>query len=95
MMKYLMTCSTTGTSGRGSYPPYHKFNYQDFIWCMTRRWLFSDASEDGYGMCAFLRFVHAVVAIRCSFLIGRSRSSPVRPISIPIGVELVGQLLCP
>ena len=45
--------------------------------------LFLDASEDGYGMCSYLRFVHASGAIRCSFLIGRSRSSPVRPISIP------------
>ena len=45
--------------------------------------LFSDASEDGYGMCSYLRFVHASGAIRCSFLIGRSRRSPVRPISIP------------
>lgn len=42
--------------------------------------LCSDGSEDGYGMCAYLRFVHG--AIRCSFLIGRSRSSLVRPISI-------------
>ena len=44
---------------------------------------FSDASEDGYGMCAFLRFVYASETVRCSFLVGRSRSSPVRPISIP------------
>ena len=45
--------------------------------------LFSDASEDGYGMCAYLRFVYASGTVRCSFLVGRSRSSPVRPISIP------------
>jgi len=45
--------------------------------------LFSDASEDGYGMCAYLRFVYASGTERCSFLVGRSRSSPVRPISIP------------
>ena len=45
--------------------------------------LFSDASEDGYGMCSYLRFVYACGTVRCSFLIGRSRSSPVRPISIP------------
>ena len=43
---------------------------------------FSDASEDGYGMCAYLRFVYASGTVRCSFLVGRSRSSPVRPISI-------------
>jgi len=45
--------------------------------------LFSDASEDGYGMYSYLRFVHSSGAVRCSFLIGRSRCSPVRPISIP------------
>ena len=45
--------------------------------------LFSDASEDGCGMCSYLRFVYACGTVRCSFLIGRSRSSPVRPISIP------------
>ena len=45
--------------------------------------LFSDASEDGYGMCSYLRFVYAGGTVRCSFLFGRSRSSPVRPISIP------------
>ena len=43
--------------------------------------LFSDASEDGYGMSSYLRFFRSSGAIRCSFLIGRSRSSPVRPIS--------------
>ena len=45
--------------------------------------LFSDASEDDYGMCAYLRFVYASRNVRCSFLVGRSRSLPVRPISIP------------
>ena len=34
-------------------------------------------------MCSYLRFVHSSGVVRCSFLIGRSRSSPVRPISIP------------
>ena len=45
--------------------------------------LFLDASEDGYSMCAYLRFVYASGTVRCSFLVGRSRSSPVRLISIP------------
>ena len=45
--------------------------------------LFSHASQDGYGMCSYLRFVHASGAIKCSFLFGKSRSSPVRQISIP------------
>ena len=42
-----------------------------------------DASEDGYCMCSFLRFVYACGTVRCSFLIGSLRSSPVRPISTP------------
>ena len=45
--------------------------------------LFSDASEDGYGMCSYLRFVYACGTVTCSFLVRRSRSSPVRQISIP------------
>ena len=45
--------------------------------------LFSDASEDGYGMCSYHRFVYACGTVKCSFLVGRSRSLPVRPISIP------------
>ena len=36
-----------------------------------------------HGMCAYLRFVHTSGTVRCLFLVGRSRSSPVRPISIP------------
>ena len=51
--------------------------------CDVSLHLFSDASEDGYGMCAYLRFVYASGTIRCSFLVGRSKSSKVRPISIP------------
>ena len=44
--------------------------------------LFSDASENVYGMCAYLRFVYANGTVRFSFLVGRSRSLPLRPISI-------------
>ena len=51
--------------------------------CDTSLHLFSDAFEDGYGMCPYLRFVYASGTVKCSFLVGRSRSSPVRPISIP------------
>jgi hypothetical protein len=44
---------------------------------------FSDASENGYGMCAYLRFVYANGEIRCSFLVGRSRCAPLKIASIP------------
>ena len=45
--------------------------------------LFLDASEDGYGICAYIRFVYASGTVKCSYLVGRSRSSSVRLISIP------------
>ena len=50
--------------------------------CDVSPHLFSDATEDGYGMSAYLRFVYASGTIRCSFLVGKSKRSPVRPISI-------------
>ena len=34
-------------------------------------------------MCSYLRFVHASGAIKCLFLVEKSRSLPMRPISIP------------
>lgn len=37
-------------------------------------YLFSDASKDGFGMCAYLRLVYASGNVWCSFLVGRSRS---------------------
>jgi hypothetical protein len=44
---------------------------------------FSDASEKGYGMCAYLRMVYQDGSISCSFLLGRSRCAPLRSMSIP------------
>jgi hypothetical protein len=44
---------------------------------------FSDASEYGYGMCAYLRFVYIDGTISCKFVIGRSRCAPVKVTSIP------------
>lgn len=34
-------------------------------------------------MCSYLRFVYSCGTVRYSFLVGGSRSSPARPISIP------------
>jgi len=45
--------------------------------------LYSGASEDAYGMCSYLRLFFACGTARCSFLVGRLRSSLVRTISIP------------
>ncbi|PFX14897.1 hypothetical protein AWC38_SpisGene20907 [Stylophora pistillata] len=44
---------------------------------------FSDASDEGYDMCPYLQFVYEDGSIQCSFLIGKSKAMPVRPISIP------------
>ena len=54
--------------------------------------LFSDASESGYGMCSYLRFLHVDRTVHCAFLIGKSRTCPLKPISIP---RLELQLACP
>ncbi|KAL9984241.1 hypothetical protein ACROYT_G006514 [Oculina patagonica] len=44
---------------------------------------YSDASDEGYGMCSYLRFVYEDGSIQCSFLVGKSKTMPVRAISIP------------
>ena len=45
--------------------------------------LFCDASEVGYGMCSYLRFLNADGTVQCSFLFGKSKTSPLSPITIP------------
>ena len=44
---------------------------------------FSDASDDGYGHCSYLRIVDENDSIHCSFLYGRSRVAPVKKVSTP------------
>jgi transposase InsO family protein len=44
---------------------------------------FADASESGYGMCAYLRFVLEDGTVSCAFVTGRSRCAPVRTTTIP------------
>ena len=44
---------------------------------------FSDASEEGYGQCSYLRLIDKFGTIHCSLLIGKSRVSPIKYISIP------------
>ena len=50
--------------------------------CTTSN-LFSDASEDSYGKSSYLRFLNGDGTVNCSFLVGKSKTSPLRPISIP------------
>ena len=45
--------------------------------------LFSDASETGYGQASYLQLVSEDNQIHCSLLIGKSRVTPTKYISIP------------
>ena len=44
---------------------------------------FSDASEYGYGQCSYIRYVNKDGLIHCSLLLGKSRVSPNKFMSIP------------
>jgi hypothetical protein len=44
---------------------------------------FSDASQIGYGQCSYLRLVDINNRIHCSLVIGKSRVSPAKPVTIP------------
>ena len=44
---------------------------------------FSDASELAYGAVAYLTLVNASGAVHCSFVIGKSRLSPLKTVTIP------------
>ncbi|XP_044182749.1 uncharacterized protein LOC114952001 [Acropora millepora] len=44
---------------------------------------FSDASEVAYGAVSYLRLVDSQGNIRCSFLMGKSRLAPLKPLTIP------------
>ncbi|XP_044180257.1 uncharacterized protein LOC122961557 [Acropora millepora] len=44
---------------------------------------FSDASGEGYGAVSYLRFVNEAKDVHCAFLIGKSRQTPQKSITIP------------
>ncbi|XP_030835887.1 uncharacterized protein LOC115921808 [Strongylocentrotus purpuratus] len=44
---------------------------------------FSDASEDGYGQCTYVRFINEDDNVHCALVIGKSRVTPLRQITIP------------
>ena len=45
--------------------------------------IFSDASELGYGACAYMRLTDTDNRTTCSFLIGKSRLAPMKQMTIP------------
>ena len=53
---------------------------------------FSDASSFAYGVCSYLRLIDENGNVACSFLIGKSRVSPIKAISIP-RLELTAAVL--
>lgn len=44
---------------------------------------FSDASTKGYGQCSYLRLRDDSGRIHCSFVAGKSRVTPLKPVTIP------------
>lgn len=44
---------------------------------------FSDASVKGYGQCSYLRLVDEHQKVHCSFVMGKSRVAPLKPVTIP------------
>ena len=53
---------------------------------------FSDASADGYGQCSYLRLVDDKNRVHCSFLLGKARVTPLKPVTIP-RLELTAALV--
>ena len=44
---------------------------------------FSDASVKGYGQCSYLRLIDEHQKIHCTFVMGKSRVAPLKPVTIP------------
>ncbi len=44
---------------------------------------FSDASTQGYGQCSYVRLTNHKGHIHCSFVIGKARVAPLKPVTVP------------
>jgi hypothetical protein len=53
---------------------------------------FSDASRDGYGAVSYLRQVNEEGKVNVSLLVGKSRVTPIKPVTIP-RLELTAAVL--
>lgn len=56
-------------------------NFGDIISCQLHH--FSDASQVAYGAVSYLRLVNAQHKVHCSFVMGKSQLSPLKPVTIP------------
>ena len=68
--------SCLDSSNRCFKPP----NFGDVISCQPHR--FSDASQVAYGTVSYLRLVNARHEVHCSFVMGKSGLSPLKPVTI-------------
>ena len=53
---------------------------------------FSDASQNGYGQCSYLRLMDDAESIHCSLVIAKSRVTPLKPVTVP-RLELTAALV--
>ena len=44
---------------------------------------FSDACQNGYGQCSYIRLVDVKNRVHCSLVMGKSRVTPLKPVTIP------------
>ena len=51
-----------------------------------------DASDHGYGQCSYLRLTDDTGRVHCSFVMGKARVTPLKPVTIP-RLELTAALL--
>ena len=65
-------------------------NFGAIISCQLHH--FSDASQVTYGAVSYLRLVNTRHEVHCSFVMGKSRLSPLKPVTIP-RMELSAALL--
>ena len=54
--------------------------------------LFADASQDAYGIAAYIRLINVTGQVHCCLVFGKSRVSPLKPMTIP-RMELVAAAL--